>query len=177
MGAMVLIMLITLSVSMVAIILAAVAMSQAARAARAASDAEGPALGEGEKRRISEAANGVEALSSRMAEVENKAGEAMGRLDRLESGLNAAQQEIQNNAAGLAETNDNLVHFKEFKGIVEETHRRLSDAFSFAPDAEGEADDLPAEEGFAEPEESPGESDSGDDSMGPPGEYDDRLVD
>lgn len=177
MGVFVLMMLITLSVSMVAIILAAVALSQASRAARAALDVEMPTFAEGDKRKLSEAAEKIDALNSRIDQLENKGGEAVGRLDKLEVDLNAAEQEIQKNAACLAETDENLVHFKEFKGIVEATHRRISDAFSFTQDTEAEDVDLAAEEGLAEPEEGPADSDPYDDSIRPPGEYDDRVMD
>jgi len=177
MGVFVLMMLITLSVSMVAIILAAVALSQASRAARAALEVEGPRLAEGDKQRMSEAAEKIDALNSRIDEFGNKAGEAAGRLDKLEAGLDTARQEIEKNAACLAETDENLVHFKEFRGIVEATHRRISDAFSFTQDTEAEDVDLAAEEGLAEPEEGPADSDPYDDSIRPPGEYDDRVMD
>jgi hypothetical protein len=169
----VLIMLITLSVSMVAIILAAVAMSQAARAAKSASEAGGPALTEGDKRKLSEAAGRVESLSSQMAGLETRVGETAGRLDKLGADLDAARSEIRENATGLAEANEDLVHFREFKNIVEETHRRLSGAFSFTQELD--AEDMPVEQDGAHDEGDSSDSDDYQDK--PAGGADDPIID
>jgi hypothetical protein len=175
-GVFVLMLLVTSSIAIVAIIMAAVAMAQASRAARTALEVGETTLAEteGEKQPLPEVAEKLDALAVRIDGFENKTGQAVGRLEKLEADIRAIEQEMRDNAGLLAETSENFARFKEFRDIVEETHRRISDAFSLTRDTGSASLDLPSESDSMEPQEDSGDSD--DDSTRPSDGYDDQAV-
>ncbi len=136
--------LLAVLVAIVSLIMAMVAMGQSSRMAVKIAELKRDAFSPEEKERLRQTIDKTESLENRLNEIKatveqtaNLLNEHATQRSSEYAAIQATKQELNGKIAALAASQDKLEaivseveSFRQFKGIVEQTHRKLSDVFS-----------------------------------------------